>query len=102
VNADVDFSEDVYREPPSTSYAGVIAACAGQVSGISSFSFIAVKLGLAKLPAALHEAYPGAAWLGGIVLPCLSSLANSRSSDAGPDRQRQIRDSSGFLHFIPS
>lgn len=69
VNADVDFSEVRFVESlhqPVT--LGVIAGLVlGKFLGISSFSFIAVKLRLAKLPAGLTWRYIlGAAWLGGI------------------------------------
>ena len=69
VNADVDFSEVRFFESlhqPVT--LGVIAGLVlGKFLGISSFSFIAVKLGLAKLPAGLTWSHIlGAAWLGGI------------------------------------
>jgi NhaA family Na+:H+ antiporter len=69
VNADVDFSEVRFVESlhqPVT--LGVITGLVlGKFLGISSFSFIAVKLGLAKLPAGLTWRYIlGAAWLGGI------------------------------------
>jgi NhaA family Na+:H+ antiporter len=69
VNADVDFSEVRFIESlhkPVT--VGVIAGLVlGKFLGISSFSFIAVKLHLVKLPAGLTWRYIlGAAWLGGI------------------------------------
>lgn len=69
VNADVNFSEIRFVESlhqPVT--IGIIAGLVlGKFLGISSFSFIAVKLGLAKLPAGLKWRHIlGVAWLGGI------------------------------------
>jgi NhaA family Na+:H+ antiporter len=69
VNADVDFSQVRFVESlhqPVT--LGVVAGLVlGKFLGISSFSFIAVKLRLAKLPAGLTWGHIfGAAWLGGI------------------------------------
>lgn len=69
VNADVGFTEvrftESLRQPVTL---GVIFGLVlGKFLGISSFSFIAVKLRLAKLPTGLTWGHIlGAAWLGGI------------------------------------
>jgi len=69
VNAGVDFCEirfvESLRHPVTTGV--IVALVLGKFLGISGLSFIAVKLGLARLPAGLKWRHMfGVAWLGGI------------------------------------
>jgi NhaA family Na+:H+ antiporter len=87
VNADVNFSHvrlmESLRQPVTIGIMGGLVL--GKFIGISSFSFIAVKLGFAKLPAGLTWPYLfGVAWLGGIGFTMsifIGQLAFSRTAD---------------------
>jgi len=92
-NASIDLAGIRWSEALSTSLTlGVVAGLViGKFAGISAFSWIAVRLGMARLPEGVAWRHVmGAAWLGGIGFTMSLFVAQLAFTDAGAIAQAKL------------
>ena len=90
-NADIEVGNVLWAHALSNSVTlGVLLGFVlGKFLGISLFSWIAVRLGLARLPSGVHwKHFLGAAWLAGIGFTMSLFIANWRSWTRKPSNRQ--------------